>query len=328
MDDEPGAELILARDLSRLHYDDPAARRAAARGELVRIRRGVYVRTERWQMLSADQRYRAFCRAVALTAGDECVLSHDSAAALHGLPLLGAVPRPVHVVNDRSDGGASRRGVRGHVLRLDREDVVCVDGVAVTSMRRTLIDIAATSSAHSAVAMLDHALHVDRWGRARTGIDRADLLAALAASGLGRGQVRARTRIEFADPAAGSVLESASRVTIAMLGLAPPQLQRTFAVPGGEADVDFYWEGVDAVGEVDGAVKYLDPEYRGGRSADRVVYDEKLREDAIRRQVRSFTRWGSREAMSVDLLRARLAPLRLPMARRRPPREARRGGFG
>jgi hypothetical protein len=58
------------------------------------------------------------------------------------------------------------------------------------------------------------------------------------------------------------------------------------------------------IGESDGRMKYLDPAYRNGRTAEQVVYDEKRREDELRRQCRAFVRWGWDEARNPAALGA------------------------
>lgn len=134
-------ELILARELSRFDYDDPSARRAAVRGELVRIRRGIYARTDEWAQLSPRAKYRAVVRGYALSRREQPVLSHDSAAVIWNLPHVGPQPGAVHIANDDPAGGRSRAGVRAHMLRLEPDDVTTLDGVLVTSLRRTVVDL-------------------------------------------------------------------------------------------------------------------------------------------------------------------------------------------
>jgi hypothetical protein len=314
----PLPELILARELSRFDYDDPAARRAAQRGELTRLRRGIYARTDDWQKLAPEEKYLMVVRGYALSRREQPVLSHDSAAAMWGLPRVGRQPSEVHIVSDDPRGGRARQGVRAHLVRLDADDIDFVDGVALTSLRRTVVDMAATAHVMTAVSIVDHVLHVDRLGRARSNLDKEQLLQALERALPLRGSVRARARIVFGETGAANAGESASRVTMAHIGTPPPTLQKTFITELGEFDTDFYFEDADAAGELDGKLKYLDPAYRGGRSAERVVYDEKLREDAIRRQVREFLRWPYATGLNRDALRALLLSAGVPVGLSRP----------
>jgi hypothetical protein len=81
------------------------------------------------------------------------------------------------------------------------------------------------------------------------------------------------------------------------LGLSSPILQQPFPREGGgNWWVDFWWPEFGVIGEFDGRMKYLDAALRGGRTADEVVYDEKRREDELRRHCRAFVRWGWDEA--------------------------------
>ena len=310
--------LVLARELSRFQYDDPAARRAVPRGELVRILRGIYADAAEWHAATPGERYLAMCRGYAASRAEPPVLSHESAAAVWGLPLLGSPPHVVHVATDERRHGRRASRVRAHLLRLSEDELAWRDGVLVTSLARTVVDLAASAGVFTAVAAIDHVLHIDRFGRSRTELSRDALVDALdTAAGL-RGAERARVRIAFGETGAATIAESASRVTMAHIGAPPPVLQRRYLCESGEYDTDFYFEEADAIGEVDGKQKYLDPALRGGRSASEVVYDEKVREDELRMRCRAFGRWSFADALRPDLLRPRLVAMGVPVGRPRP----------
>jgi hypothetical protein len=71
-------------------------------------------------------------------------------------------------------------------------------------------------------------MHIDRYGRARHGITKEQLLEVLGSALPLRGSVRARARIAFGETGAANPGESTSRVTMAHIGAPPPILQRTF----------------------------------------------------------------------------------------------------
>lgn len=75
--------------------------------------------------------------AAVLACGDDAVLSHRSAAALWGLTRSGSGPIDV-------SAGVSRRkrGIVVHQGRIDAADRTAVDSVPVTSVARTLFDLA------------------------------------------------------------------------------------------------------------------------------------------------------------------------------------------
>jgi hypothetical protein len=124
---------------------------------------------------------------------------------------------------------------------------------------------------------------------------------------------RARDAITFMDARSDSPGESISRVSMWRAGVPAPVLQQRFS----PWTVDFWWPDYEVIGEFDGAMKYLDTEIRNGKSADQVVYEEKLREDELRRRSKGFARWGYSHAMAPALLAARLTQAGVPVGRAR-----------
>ena len=89
-----------ARQLSRL----------AASGELHRVRRGLYLRTEQWDALKPWEQYRVSIQAVHELAHAAPVFARQSAAQIMGLPLI-LVPRLIETVAESKNGGQSSNGV-------------------------------------------------------------------------------------------------------------------------------------------------------------------------------------------------------------------------
>jgi hypothetical protein len=278
--------------------------RAAEAGRLLALRRGVYVEQEAFDAL--DQRMQHLVRVTALQAVVDrpIVLSHWSAAVVHGLPVPHARLERVHVTvppgANRAIGGAAP-----HPLLLLEGDVRVVDGLLVTAPERTVLDIASASSFADAVVIADAHLHAQPRHR------RADTVAAL----LDRWQALPPRRstaqvpevLAFADGDAESAGESTSRVTMRALRLPRPVLQQVFHDAQGFAGrTDFWFPKERVIGEMDGRSKYLDPRLNGGDAA-RVVYDEKVREDRLRALSRGFVRWDYAVGASPALLGARLA---------------------
>jgi hypothetical protein len=90
-------------------------------------------------------------------------------------------------------------------------------------------------------------------------------------------------------------------------GLPRPDLQREIFGPDGRliARVDFYWEEHKTVGEFDGKIKYgrlLKP----GQRIEDVIFDEKIREDAVRDLGLQVVRWVSRDLHRPGVLRERV----------------------
>ncbi|WP_130177959.1 type IV toxin-antitoxin system AbiEi family antitoxin domain-containing protein [Cryobacterium sp. SO1] len=303
-------------------------------GALTNIRRGVYVAAERWRSANASERYRLLVRATVLAAERSPVLSHQSAAVLHGLPIIGSWPATVHTSTPDAGGGSSTRATTGH--RGSRPDAVeTIDGCQVTSLARTLVDVAASSSLLVGVTMLDHALRVEQeraeresereqgqgrhWGGAlRTGapaLTKNDLYQELATVNPRTGRRQAEKAIAFANPLSANPGETLSRVRIFQLGFEVPELQVWFPnILGGNAYADFWWRRVRKIGEFDGFLKYGAGPVRGGRDPGSVVWHEKQREDALRARVSSFDRWGWDLALSPSRFRTFLTERGVPCA--------------
>ncbi|WP_349898719.1 type IV toxin-antitoxin system AbiEi family antitoxin domain-containing protein [Parafrigoribacterium soli] len=277
--------IVLTKELVRLGVDDAAYRKAAARGDVERLHRGAYMDAGEWKKLEAHERYRQRVIAALLASRGNPVASHASAAALWRLPIIGQWPELVHVLASRSTGTRTENGFRRHAVDREDVDVVELDGIRVTSIERTLIDVAAAATFASAVATVDHAL---RRKLATTSALRRYFEAVPHA----RFQKRVIRVLDFATPLAGSPGESLSRVNIHELGFPAPELQVVFTDRAGRVgDVDFWWRSANLIGEFDGLVKYTRAEYLQGRSIEDVVIAEKIREDRLRALGPNVSRW-------------------------------------
>ena len=287
--------LVLTADLNDLGVTTQQIRDGIHLGVLACVRRGVFVRAARWEALRPEERHRELVRSIRHTSGRDLTVCRRSAAVMHGLPLFGTIPDRVHAIDPDAAGGSSNRFLASHRGEPDDPDAIVIDGVRVTSLARTVIDLAIHSPMLSSVPALDQALRIahetcgGHWtGRPEPGqlIELLDELAPRC------GRRRAIDAIGFADADSMSVGESVSRVQMHRLGFAAPELQHRFTLSHGQvAEVDFWWRAVRAIGEFDGQIKYLDPRFREGRSAAEVVLREKQREDELRRQSDRFLRW-------------------------------------
>ncbi len=62
--------------------------RGARAGDLYRVRRGAYVNSDGWQGVPAHEQHRLAIDAVDLAARIPPVFSHESAAAVWGIPIV------------------------------------------------------------------------------------------------------------------------------------------------------------------------------------------------------------------------------------------------
>lgn len=227
------------------------------------------------------------------------VVSHMSAAVLHGLPLWNAQLARVHLIRDRGNGGHVDDLVHLHVMPLAPGDVTVIDGIAVTSLARTVCDLARSLSAFKAVPIGDAAL--------ARGLSPVELTDVLARCRGWRGVVRARRTVDFLDARSESPGESSSRVVLHEQGLPKPDLQVKVYDDHGYllARTDFGWIDRRTLGEFDGQGKY-GALRRPDQTAEDVVLDEKAREDRLRDHGWQIARWTWPTLRTPTELRARI----------------------
>jgi len=308
--------LRLARDLVLVGADGRRLQRSVASGESIRLRRGVGVDAANWASVADEARYLLRMRAVAATRTSPPVFSHQSAAVIWGLPIIGRWPQSVHLMAAGRRGVHSKNQVIWHHDKISDDDVVEMNGMLVTSLLRTLVDLACTTSFLSAVATLDYGTR-RTWtiphGGSVVGVDREELLERLAAAGPRRGARAGMRAVLFSDNRSGSPGESLSRGQIHLCGFPAPELQVTFIGPEGQKDiVDYRWKQktgsrtLSLLGEFDGFVKYTRSQYTAGKPIEQIVWDEKIREDRLRAQDNGMARWTWDVALRIDRLRALL----------------------
>lgn len=282
--------------------------RAVRTGALERLRRGAYAETNDLAGLGDAARHRLLVRAARLAAfGSEPVFSHESAAALHGIPIIGAWPGAVAVTS-------AHGGRRGPVERFRRplaeyEVVVTPDGTRCTSLARTAADLAARRTLLGGIAAMSHA-------RFR-GVSTTELEETLAALGLVTGIGRARLALARSTAGSESVLETLVMVRCQDYGFQPPEQQHEHIGSDGRIyRVDFAWDGGRILLEADGRAKYADPSLRGERTAEEVLWAQKRREDALQAGCERFLRVTWVDAWHGRELARRLDTAGVPRTRR------------
>jgi hypothetical protein len=268
-----------------------------ASGALVRLRPGVYASGSKWKASTPGQQVIARARALALISTTPPLFSHETAAALQGLPLYKPDRSRVHVIAPIGRPGRAT-GVIRHRGDVPADELEEIDGMLCTGLERTAADCARTQSFEASVTIADAALRrVAFTGAASYDLAAAERFRAAAltiAQRSAHGQTRAQRTLRFADGRAQLPGESLSRVRLHELGFREIRLQVRVPGPGGRNFyVDFGIEEAQAFGEFDGAMKYVDGRLTDGRTASQVVDDEKQREDWIRGTTqRRLVRWG------------------------------------
>lgn len=289
-------DLVLRPQLREAGVTDDELRRLRRARRLAVVRPGAYVPADDARLTDEVAHHVLAVRAAVTKVTPDAVVSHVSAAALHGRTLWDVPLDRVHVTVGRESGGRRTRLLHVHTAALHPDDVVMVHGLLCTSVARTLVDLARTLPFEQALVAADAARH-------RHQVSASALDAAVGRVAGRRGGPDARRVVAAADPRPESVGETRSRVAIARAGLPTPTLQHAFPQIG--ARVDFYWEEFRTVGEFDGKVKY-GRGLRPGQSPGDVVFDEKRREDALRDLDRKVARWCWDELNPFDAVAARL----------------------
>jgi hypothetical protein len=253
-------------------------------GRWHRVTRGAYVEAVVWARLDAPARHLCLAQARLLLLGPGWLVARRSAAIAYGLPLIGKHPEKAQLVRHPTTRKARATTRHERLATVTPEDIAWLDGLPVTSLARTVVDIARAEVLRSGVVVADAAL--------RRGLLPAELAAAAARMAGWRGGRRAVEVAAFASGLSESALESVSRVLFHEQAVPRPEQQVEIWVDGRfEARVDFLWREQNVVGEADGRAKYASVES---------LYAEKRREERLRDLGFEVVRWGWDEAWRRD----------------------------
>ncbi len=249
-----------------------------------RLRRGVFCLAGTWDGATPEARHLLVALATARAGadGDSRVLSHATAAVIHGLPVPHAALEAVHVTRPPGRRRMTSARCRTYRAALPADEVVVRDGVLVTSVPRTVADCLRHRPRPDAVALADAALHSGRTNeeKVRQALQRQTGWPWAGAAGLTMALVDGRRE---------SPLESRSAVVMADHGIPTPVLQWQVRTARGDvmARVDFAWPELGVVGEADGRTKYTG-------DAARVVEAEKDRQALLETLGLVVVRWDER----------------------------------
>jgi len=165
-------------------------------------------------------------------------------------------------------GGRTEGGAKHHPAGVPESQIVEVNGIAVTSLARTGIDIAREHGIEDGVTACDQVL-----GR---GVPIAELQSVLTQMWSWPNVTKARAAVAWADPGADNMGESLARMLVVELGFGAPATQVWIEDEGRRVRVDMLLEG--HVIEFDGQIKYAG-EFGSGTPA---LWQEKQREDWLR----------------------------------------------
>lgn len=298
--------VFLTRELKLRGVTPHELSRLEGAGELVRVRRGAYATpappVDPATVQPTDvlaEHHRQLVEATLPQLHPRAVISHGSAAVLHGLPIFADAVRCLHLTRDRRGGGVRRSVVQVHGSPLRTDDVTSIDGVPVTSLARSVADLARTLPYAQAVAIGDKALAL--------GLSPADLAEAIEMAARWAGAAQARRVAGFIDGRSESVGESFSRVGFDRDGIPMPLPQFEVCDDEGRfvGRTDFGWPELRTLGEFDGRDKYLRLR-REGETIEEFVLREKAREDALRDLGWQVVRWVWAELFQQQVIADRL----------------------
>lgn len=268
--------VVTRRDAVECGYTERELRTLTGhRGAWVVVRRGCYAERGLWDELDEDGRYLLRVRAAALAQAVPAVVSHTSAAVVHGMPVRPHWRELVHVTRPGVTGSRTENAVKHHRAGYEARDLVAVEGLCVTGLARTAVDVAREHGFEDGVCAADAAL--------RLGARRSEMRDVVVRMSSWPHVTQARAAVEVADGGAQNIAETLLRLMVIELEIGTPQTQ--YVVREGSR-----WAAADVkVGrhlfEFDGRVKYLDRDCGGvaDRPVNEVVWHEKQREDWLRR---------------------------------------------
>ncbi|MEO8107274.1 MAG: hypothetical protein ABI720_08135 [Actinomycetes bacterium] len=261
------------------------------------LRSGVICRSRRehfvlpWGGENSDhwQRTRSMhLRVAAAAAVRESPVGLRSAALMWRLPVW-QIPRRVELI--RPPGSGPWKGLRVVRRLLSAGDVTAINGVPVTTLERTAVDIALDVPTPKALITVDAAL--------RRGASRETMAGILTRMGSVRGCREARRTLDWADGNSESPLESRGRGELMLLGVVQPLSNVSVRLGDIEFRADHWWMGLGVAGEADGEGKY------GKRPGEEeTLWAEKLRQEWFEEELGLYVvRYVDREI--------RLAPQRV-----------------
>lgn len=278
-----------------------ALRQRLRDGSMAKVRHGAVVEGG----LSPDGRRRQLELlegTLPVLSGDTWVLSHTTAVAVLGLPMMRDGAGSVWITRPPRSGRHRRAALITRACEMDPDELVLVNGLRVTSPERTALDMAREFGFVTGVTIADAVLS--------GGVSRDRLELVMDRGRMRPGSRTARRVVCFADGAVESPGESMMRALLHEEGCPDPVLQFKLFTPWGRfvSRNDFGWPEYKVVGEYDGPEKYgrlLKP----GQSVSDVVVSEKEREADIRDQGYQIARFSTTDLRFPKVAAARVMRL-------------------
>ncbi len=244
--------LVTTQDLRDLGFRSRASVHLVSTGELEKVARGLY------RLAGAPVTFAQ--RALAPCLNSACVIAVCGLAAAALWQLEVRAPTVIDVVAGKPAARSALTGVRIHIdTSLAQRELATIDGIPVTSIQRTIADLAASLPAAEHRALVDGAL-------AKRRVPLAALESELTRMAAGRRAGTRRLRSAIAvwrdRPNLQSPAEAAMMRALVATGVPMPTTQLLVIGVGGKTKrifLDFAWADAKVALEVDGATYHSRP---------------------------------------------------------------------
>lgn len=236
--------VVSIRQLMALGVTHDAVRARVAAGRLHRVHVGVYA------VGHANLSLRGHWMAAVLAYGRGALLSHRDAAALWGVRAVS--DGSIDVTMDTRAGLVRRPGLTPHRCRIHPEDRERVDGIPVTSVPRTLLDLAGVLDPHGQQRAYEEAARI-------RALDVRAIERLLARSNGRRGVGAVRALLDYDPGPAADALSELERLFCDLIRDADLPMPSVNVLVEGFL-VDAYWPAAGLVVELDGYEYHRDRE--------------------------------------------------------------------
>jgi very-short-patch-repair endonuclease len=208
-------------------------------GRLHRLHAGVYAVGHR------QNAQQMWWMAAVLASGPGAVLSHRSAAALW--KVRGYSGDTIHVTVPHKSTSTKR--IRRHLSSVPEDERAVEAGIPVTSVHRTIFDLAASEDVDAVVAMIKEAEYLNRWDR----LSLPDLLERYPGKRGSRKVRSALIRLKEDPPGrTHSKLEERFAPFLRRYHLPLPRFNDWILLGAKRYQVDCHWPGTSRIVELDG----------------------------------------------------------------------------
>lgn len=270
--------VFLRVEAFKLGIDDKTLGHMRRAGSIVRVRHGAYTYADLWDQLDMRGRHLLSFRAAARCSKRPVAGSHVSAVLEHVPSYWGLDLSVPHLTRLDGKGSGRTSGYRQHRGRVVHGDTVPAGAFLVTSPARAAIEVTTVASVEAALVSVNAILHAGLCNAAEIR-NRYEQSMSYWPNTLATNVV-----LHLMDHRIESVGESRTLHLLWKGSLPRPELQYEVYDTTGVllGRVDFAWPELGVYLEFDGKLKYQKL-LRDGQDPGDVVFQEKKREDRIRR---------------------------------------------